>query len=675
MENIETLQVGLQFKIENAKQIEGQAQDLVSKLSGSSVSMTKVSNEAKKTSTGLSKAVSTAKKFAFALLSVRGVWFAIRKSMTMYLAQNEELQTKLNSLYYAVGSMFAPLLEGLVNILAKAVSFINAIVKAMGFAGIDMSNFNKNAGGAAKALQKSLLAIDEINNLQEDKGGGGGVVMPTLDFESVKLPKWLEDLMGGIGGYLKTTIHGIGKLIMDEPLTSEEAKNTILTGLGLIGLGTSVMTFSPGKGIVITAAGLMLTGFSMYNVIKNKTQMEKEDLVKIILGSLGLAGLGIGAIALGFTAGGIFLTVVGAIVFTWSLTNLFADNPQGNLNQILLDALELDDLSVDTQRFYENLVYNPELMIDEFGKLGGLIETIGLPQMQDLFNTLGISASDKLVEGLQSGTLSNADAFKLALLNAGLGSEEEIIQRYGEFGENLSKGFIDSFVATTSENTEEATNAVGTLVDETNKTTENIDLSSTLAEETALSDETLSLFTKDVRENKDDILTAWGLLKTGVINIWTEIEAGIRTSTQNITIDVANMFNSLIDSFNSYCDSINAIGSEQKEFMGIGFTANHMEHIPIPQYAIGTNYVPNDQLAYLHKGEAVVPKKFNSSEFFGESSAEELNLLSSINEQLIELNRKDTTINLDSENVARVVSNAQQRLTQRNGNRVFALNR
>lgn len=135
------------------------------------------------------------------------------------------------------------------------------------------------------------------------------------------------------------------------------------------------------------------------------------------------------------------------------------------------------------------------------------------------------------------------------------------------------------------------------------------------------------------------------------------------------------MFNSLIDEFNSYVDSIKNIDMEQREYMGLTFEPKYMEHIPIPQYKVGTNYVPNDQLAYLHKGEAVVPKKFNSSEFFGEASAEELNLLSSINEQLVELNRKDTTINLDSENVARVVSNAQQRLTQRNGNRVFALQR
>jgi len=31
----------------------------------------------------------------------------------------------------------------------------------------------------------------------------------------------------------------------------------------------------------------------------------------------------------------------------------------------------------------------------------------------------------------------------------------------------------------------------------------------------------------------------------------------------------------------------------------------------IPSYAIGTNYVPADGYAYIHEGEAVVPKKYN----------------------------------------------------------------
>ena len=36
-----------------------------------------------------------------------------------------------------------------------------------------------------------------------------------------------------------------------------------------------------------------------------------------------------------------------------------------------------------------------------------------------------------------------------------------------------------------------------------------------------------------------------------------------------------------------------------------------ISYVDVPGYATGTNYVPSDGLAYLHQGEAVIPKKYN----------------------------------------------------------------
>lgn len=45
------------------------------------------------------------------------------------------------------------------------------------------------------------------------------------------------------------------------------------------------------------------------------------------------------------------------------------------------------------------------------------------------------------------------------------------------------------------------------------------------------------------------------------------------------------------------------------------------------RFDVGTNYVPSDNLAMVHKGEAIIPKKFNNKEFLGKMASEETNAL------------------------------------------------
>lgn len=50
----------------------------------------------------------------------------------------------------------------------------------------------------------------------------------------------------------------------------------------------------------------------------------------------------------------------------------------------------------------------------------------------------------------------------------------------------------------------------------------------------------------------------------------------------------------------------------------------------IPGYDVGTNYVPQDTLALIHKGEAVIPKKFNSATYFSGNSEQTNALLAEL---------------------------------------------
>ena len=97
---------------------------------------------------------------------------------------------------------------------------------------------------------------------------------------------------------------------------------------------------------------------------------------------------------------------------------------------------------------------------------------------------------------------------------------------------------------------------------------------------------------------------------------WERAWSGIKVFFEGIWDSISGIFkgaiNLIIKALNSLIKGINKLKFNVPKWVPLIGGKEWGLNIPeIPQLNVGTNYVPEDTLAYLHKGEAVVPKQYN----------------------------------------------------------------
>lgn len=95
--------------------------------------------------------------------------------------------------------------------------------------------------------------------------------------------------------------------------------------------------------------------------------------------------------------------------------------------------------------------------------------------------------------------------------------------------------------------------------------------------------------------------------------------------------------------FNNIFNNINKLGS-------ITLT-NSLKMSGINSYAVGTNYVPNDQLAIIHEGEQVVPKRYNPDAGYNGRNDDLMFAIQSLGEAI--LNQPAPVIDINGRELAR----------------------
>lgn len=125
------------------------------------------------------------------------------------------------------------------------------------------------------------------------------------------------------------------------------------------------------------------------------------------------------------------------------------------------------------------------------------------------------------------------------------------------------------------------------------------------------------------------IVTAIQNLMTAILSFIRDLGPAIDTFVTSLCNTITKMVNFIVSAFeyilNVGVSVINGLISAANKVPGVNLSYASRVSIPrfVPAYEQGTNYVPSDGLAYLHEGEAVIPKKYNQPYSPGLSTEEQ----------------------------------------------------
>ena len=162
-------------------------------------------------SAGFKKITKDLSKYSLALFGIRSAFYAVRNTSNEFLSSQDavakQLSTNISYLKFAIGSMFAPVIEYITNLIYKLLQAIQYLVnyffKINIFAGKTANyyaNIGKSASKATKEAQKQLQAFDELNNINfnndDGAGNGGGNITPSFDLSGIneKLKPKFDDI-------------------------------------------------------------------------------------------------------------------------------------------------------------------------------------------------------------------------------------------------------------------------------------------------------------------------------------------------------------------------------------------------------------------------------------------------------------------------------------------------
>ena len=255
-----------------------------------------------------SNTIKNVARWALGILAIESAYGFVRQAMSSVSQYNEQIATDVEYIRYALGSMLQPIIEGLIQLAFRLLTYVNYIAQAWFgvnlFANASSKSFEKNNKAlgnsvkSAKELNKQIAGFDEMNVLNDtSSNSGGGAGAGAISLPSMDLSQWQGEVPSWV------------QWIADN-------KDIVIAGLlgiagGLVAINLG-LTAIQGIGVGIALAGIIL---AIQNLIKFLQDPTFENFTNIIIG-IGTAIIGVGIIISSFPliVAGVIAVIVATIV-------------------------------------------------------------------------------------------------------------------------------------------------------------------------------------------------------------------------------------------------------------------------------------------------------------------------------------------------------------------------
>ena len=528
------------------------------------------------------------------------------------MADNSKFGNTFKTIGANIQTALTPVFERIAQWIINLIGYINVFVKALSGGKIDLfAKSSKSAASTAKSMKeanKQLAGFDEINDISESSGGSSsdgtenvGIVEPNLKGEWVKkLTEWGET---------------VGKVLTKIKEFFTNLKDNIGTiGMIALALGAVVLVFVllnkvlrpvTGQllaiGVVLVGISTVLLGIANLMTVMQETGTSIGDLALIMVSTLGLLSVAV----IGFAVAAkmidleglaglvvIFLGMVAVITVIKDLMVTMTENGISATDMLATMGVVIGSVIVAVAALTAAAIVlgsNPLALIAVVALAGALVAIllvmekvvpVILNALASFFERVGpimVEILDKVLQIIDR-ILDTVDNLVNNLLKPIL---VPLINNIG----NFLKGLIDT---------------IGKLISKMGEFFNSIKT------------KIINVFTKGGEIFKG--------IRDGFLDVVKTIVNGIITGANTV---IALPFKGL----NKVLNFIRNIS-----FLGISPFKSlwRQDPIPVPQIPklnVGTEYVPQDMLAYIHKGEAVIPKEFNDRSYFSGTNNEETNRL------------------------------------------------